>query len=362
VIVLVLLSASILQLQAGCKTYLIPDPAPAIFQKNKAITVELAPIDAGPDWTEAIPAWNVDHPELAELTVEARVVYADRTSKYYSFGTWSGSNLIGSRFSVKGQKDADGTVLTDTLRMERPGGQIQFRLTGRVIPARGSGALPKLTRLFVNVWSPDQTQSLQPQAPSPEPQAHLAWGEAIDPPRLAQGDYPGGKGLCSPTSVAMVLDYWAARTGVKSLGASVPQVQSSVYDSVYAGTGNWALNTSYAGSKPGLLGYAARLSSIDDLERWIDKGVPIVCSVSWYLLHGEDLQSDEEGHLVVLVGFTSEGDPIFNDPGKRGEVRKVYKRADFLNAWAYSKHTVYVICPPKFVDDQDVVTVKRGSL
>jgi len=47
-------------------------------------------------WTEVVPSWNVDHAESAELTVEARVIYPDHTTKYYSFGHWSGSDLMGS--------------------------------------------------------------------------------------------------------------------------------------------------------------------------------------------------------------------------------------------------------------------------
>jgi len=252
---------------------------------------------------------------------------------------------------VTGQKDADGTVLTDTLRMVRAGGAIQFRLTGR---ASGVGPLPKLARLFLNVCDtrPGEFSIVHRDTPDG------VWGTVIDPPQYAQGDYPGGHGLCSPTSVAMVLGYWSARMGQKNLAKTVPQVQSGVYDAVYGGTGNWAFNTAYAGSEPGLLGYAARLNSIEDLERWIGRGIPVVCSVSWYELHGQALQSDEEGHLIVLVGFTKDGDPVFNDPGKRGEVRKIYKRSDFLLAWSYSKRTAYIICPPKFVDDTDVITIK----
>ena len=81
------------------------------------------------------------------------------------------------------------------------------------------------------------------------------------------------------------------------------------------------------------------------LERWIEAKVPVVCSVSWYLLHGQELQKDENGHLIVLVGFTKEGDPIFNDPGDRKQIRKTYKRSDFEAAWNYSKRTVYLIYP-----------------
>src|SRR5207245_1015941 len=118
----------VVQGPAGCKTYLLRDPAAGLFEKNRSVTVELAPIAPELPWTEAIPSWNVDHPERAQMTVEARVVYAGHETKYYSFGTWSGSNLIGSRYSVSGQKDADGTVLTDTLRVVTTGGKLQFRL------------------------------------------------------------------------------------------------------------------------------------------------------------------------------------------------------------------------------------------
>jgi len=338
-----------LQVAPTCQTYLLPNPASNLFAKDKVVQIELPPIPTDVAWTEALPSWNVDHADAADLVVEARVVYPDHATKYYSFGHWSGSDLIGLRSSVSGQKDEDGTVLTDTLRMTRPGGQIQFRLTGRV---SGPGPLPKLSRLFVNVCDTRPSTGLLVHSTHESP-----WGIVLDPPQFAQGDYPGGKGLCSPTSVAMVLSYWSGRMGAKNLAKTVAQVQSGVFDSVYGGTGNWAFNTAYAGSKPGLLGYAARLNSIDDLENWISKGIPVVCSVSWYQLHGQVLQSDEEGHLIVLVGFTKDGDPVFNDPGKRGEVRKVYKRSDFEVAWAYSKRTTYIICPPKFVDDTDVVKV-----
>src|SRR2546423_9795532 len=98
---------AVLGLQAAqtCQTYLLADPAPALFSNVKSSFIELAPISTDLPWTEAIPSWNVSHPEKAELTIEARVLYPDHATKFYSFGTWSGSNLIGARASVKGQKD-----------------------------------------------------------------------------------------------------------------------------------------------------------------------------------------------------------------------------------------------------------------
>jgi len=195
-----LLTLAFYQATKGCLTCRVDFPAPGLFQKDKDSVVELAPFAPSIPWTEAIPSWNVSHPERAELTVEARVVYPDHVSKYFSFGTWTGSSLIGARHSVGGQRDEDGTVLTDTLRISRPGGLLQFRLSSK---ACGAGPLPKLLRLFVNF------SGAQPVRDGGDPSAErpAAWGEVIDPPQFAQGDYPGGKGLCSPTSVAMVLDY-----------------------------------------------------------------------------------------------------------------------------------------------------------
>jgi hypothetical protein len=59
--------------------------------------------------------------------------------------------------------------------------------------------------------------------------------------------------------------------------------------------------------------------------------------------------------LVVLVGFTAEGDPIFNDPAKRDEVRRTYKRANFEKAWLYSDRAVYLVYPDgtRLPDDPD---------
>jgi hypothetical protein len=62
------------------------------------------------------------------------------------------------------------------------------------------------------------------------------------------------------------------------------------------------------------------------------------------MLLGQPHQGDS-GHLVVLVGFTENGDPIFNDPAKKDEVRRTYKRANFDAAWSHSSRTVYIVLP-----------------
>jgi hypothetical protein len=295
-------------------------------------------IDPKLNWTEVVPSWNLDNAESAALTLEARVIYPDKTTKWYSFGRWTLDSTLGPRASVEGQKDDDGNVLTDTLRVTRPGGQLELRVLGWAAPNK---PLPRIKRLTLSFFDPIAA----PATAEPHKQA---WGTLLEPPQDAQGFYPNGKVLCSPTCVSMSLGYWAKELGNPDLIESVPAAQSKVWDHVYKGAGNWSFNMALAGSKPGMVAYCARLSNLAQLERWIVARVPVACSVSWYLLHGQPLQKDENGHIVVLVGFTKDGDPVFNDPGDRKQTRKSYKRTDFEAAWKYSKRTSYLIYPESY--------------
>jgi hypothetical protein len=306
---------------------------PDSFKPGEERVLELGPIYAGFLWTEVVPSWNVHGSERAEMTLEAKVVRRDGETKWYSFGTWSLSPSE-SRGSVKDQKDEDGNVLTDTLRVVEPGGRVMLRLTTKT-PEGESPVMKRLVLSFVNTNAVEVEPELDTRF----------WDKVLEPPQRAQGNYPNGKVLCSPTCVAMSLGYWAGLLQDQSIDTDVPELEKLTWDPVYNGAGNWSYNVAAAGAKPGMVAYTHRLSHLNDLERWINAGVPVVCSVSWYYLHGQELKDDENGHLVVLVGFDKDGNPVFNDPGDRKQVRKTYKREDFKRAWDYSKRTVYLIYP-----------------
>lgn len=312
---------------------LAPVAPPNVFQPNATTTCTLEPIDPQMEWDQAIVSWNVKEPVGAHLHVEARTVYDDHTTKWYVLGDWSVDSGSGTRQSTDHQKDDDGTVYTDTLDMKRRGGRLQLRVTGS-----GGGNLTRLSLLTVSFC--DTSGLLQ----KPEPDKR-AWGKVIEMPFRRQGAYPNGGVLCSPTSVSMDLWHWSNVLHRPELDADVPIVQQAVYDPVYKGTGNWPFNTAYFGSKPGLMGYVSRFSSIRELEQWIQMDIPVICSVSFQLLTGRELdRKTESGHLVVLVGFTPDGDPVFNDPAQH-QAPHIYPRKDFEAAWAYSHQTVYLCYP-----------------
>jgi hypothetical protein len=121
-----------------------------------------------------------------------------------------------------------------------------------------------------------------------------------------------------------------------------------VFDWVYDGHGNWPFNTAYAATQ-GLEGYVARFTSLKQAEPWIDAGVPVVMSIAWKKgdITGSTIPSTN-GHLLVLVGFDTSGNPIINDPAAAADkdVRVTYLRSEFEPLWLSSSGgTVYLIYP-----------------
>jgi hypothetical protein len=281
-------------------------------------------------WNQAIVSWNLENPTAAGVKVEARAWRGEVPTKWYVVADWSAK---GPRVSVDGQKDADGTVDTDTLALKSPADRLELRTTLRTID---NGPRPRLRLLTA-----DFLDTSVKTADSPTPSE--AWGKTIDVPQRAQGDYPNGGVLCSATSTSMLLWHYSRVLGRPELDRDVPEVEDAVWDTQYKGAGNWPFNCAYSGSMPGMRAYVSRFTGIADLEKWIAAGLPLACSVSFDMLKGAP--TGGSGHLVVLVGFTKDGDPVINDPARRGDVRHVYKRADFERAWLYSKRTVYIVHP-----------------
>ena len=284
------------------------------------------------DWEELIASWNVDSSTNSYLQIEARAIYPAHATKYYTMGLWSGDPSKHPRESVLNQIDDDGDVVTDTLVLKRPCRRLQIRLT------LGTDAKPKSRLKFLGLNLLNRKA-----APSALPPNHVAWDKAIPVIERSQMVYPGGKELCSPTTVSMMMTYWAQRLKRPALDHDVPEVAKEVYDPNRTGTGNWPFNTAYAGSFLGMRAYVTRFSDVSELEDWITRGIPVGVSLSYNLLRGKE--ESGHGHVVVCVGFTKEGNVIVNDPGTTLNVRKTFPRKNLITAWAYSHNTVYLIYP-----------------
>ncbi|HEX5597035.1 MAG TPA: peptidase C39 family protein, partial [Micromonosporaceae bacterium] len=183
----------------------------------------------------------------------------------------------------------------------------------------------------------------------------IAWGiELPVPPRsqmIHRGNYPewggGGQVWCSPTSTTMVLEYYGRGPSAEDMswvvsGYTDPQIAHAArmtWDYEYRGAGNWPFNTAYAASFPDIDARVTRLHSLDELERFIKAGIPVITSQSFLGSELDGSNYGTAGHLFVVVGFTADGDVIVNDPASssNAEVRNVYKREQFEQIWLRTK-------------------------
>lgn len=283
-------------------------------------------------WDELIASWNTDAPSNTWLKVEAQGIYPDRRTKYYVLGLWSNNPDRFPRTSVPRQKDADGDVSTDTLALRQTCQRFQLRLT------LGGEYMLKPKLKFMGVSLTD-THARPPTLPPNT----AAWGRIIPVPERSQMSYPNGGVLCSPTTVSMLMAYWSAKLRRPELDQDVPIIAKAVYDTNWQGTGNWPFNTAYAGAYHGMRAYVTRMTDLAELEAWIAHGLPVGLSLCYDRLRGKG--PGPNGHLVVCVGFTPQGDPILNDPGTSANVRKVFPRKNLINAWAYSHNAAYLVYP-----------------
>jgi len=305
--------------------------------------------ETGTPVDSVVASWSAGTPPGTWLEVEARARQADGWTKYYSLGVWASGTEAIRRHNSGEQEDAQGLVDTDDLKLKQEATAVQLRVT---LFTTDPGLTPRLRRLSVVATGPGGRAG--GPSVSTAPPHRRAWGRDLPVPERRQNDFPGGGGWCSPTSVSMIMAYWAARTGNEAWDRPVPEVAAGVTDYEYGGTGNWVFNTAYAASL-GLDAYVTRFDSLSDLEWWIAAGVPVAINIEFERgeLDGAPMPSSD-GHIIVIRGFDRQGNPIANDPagwaGQGESVRIVYDRAQLERAWqGRPRGTTYIIHPPGYL-------------
>ncbi len=293
-----------------------------------------------------VPSWEAVTPAGTWIELEVRVSSGGAWTPWFSMGVWASDAGSVSRHSVNGQWSGAWEVLTDTLRSQGLAfaDAYQYRLT---LFTEQLGLSPLVRG--VSMTASDSYRHGENLGAA----GMGSWGWELEVPARSQMVYPdGGEIWCSPTSLSMVMAYWAGETGSPSLDQPVPVVAAGTHDYVYQGWGNWPFNTAYA-SAYGLEASVNRFSSIEQVEQWIEMGVPVVASIAWDNSYGERQLSGapltwSDGHLLVIRGFDSSGNVVVNDPAGSddSQVRRVYDRDEFARAWfSGSGGIVYLVYP-----------------
>ncbi|MBB5872416.1 hypothetical protein F4553_005850 [Allocatelliglobosispora scoriae] len=341
---------------AGRLTY--PDPhsgATGTYEFATWTSMEVAP---GFGAKEIISSWIASTPGGSWIQIELRGATSTGSfTKWYVVARWAADDAVLRRTSVPAQGDADGTVSVDTF-VATPGRELhRWQLRVTLLRPIGSELTPTLRSLGAVASCLPEPGRITPSTPQ------AALGVTLEVPRFSQeihvGEYPqydnGGQAWCSPTCTSMVMSYWGALPPTDDYAwvdqsyqdRWVDHAARHCFDYNYVGCGNWPFNVAYAG-RYGLEGFVTRLRSLNEAELFIEAGLPLVLSASFGKHEIPGLDYSTNGHLIALVGFTADGEPILNDPNSPTDedVRKPVGRAEFESAWLNSSRGVAYVMHP----------------
>jgi len=280
---------------------------------------------AVPLFDRAVLSWNCSGPAVFELEV-------------------NGARYCMGRWSDRPRSEKSDAVAVDTLMLKAPACAFRFHMDAEP----GTAA----SLIAVAHWLEGKAEEGGGGGGA------QAWGKVLPVPERSQwAEEKDSAGICSPASVAMVLDFH----GIKK---STREVADGVYDHAARIYGNWPFNTAYAHRVSGLETFVRRGASLECLEEEIALGRPVVISHKWRPgdLDGAPLP-ESDGHLIVVVGFTAEGDVVANDPaGQPGSVRRIFKRRQLHKTWLErGSGIMYVIRPSELVQSKIVTVQGMGA-
>lgn len=317
------------------------------------------------DMTKIVASWKADTPKGTWVETDLSVKVNGKWSGWFVMGKWTLGDTI-QRTTVAGQENDFGAIYQDTYFSNDSQAASAYRLREQL---HGTDKVsPRVTQVAAVASHPTTVSDTASQT---------TMKRTIDlpVPMFSQyehdGEYPqydsGGEAWCNPTSTAMVLAYYGKRPTAQQI-ASLPadpvfdanhrkdgEVDYAVvhtYDYGHGDAGNWPFQTAYAASY-GLDASVRQADSLRTLEGMVKHGIPAVIATAWNNtdsnpnndLTGASIDKTA-GHLMVVRGFTKDGDVIANDPASPDDasVRHVYQRAQFERNWlTVSDGTYYLI-------------------
>lgn len=284
--------------------------------------IVLAPVK----FNELVLSWNADVPPQSGMTIELRAGrrIAGTWTPWLTLADWGDAPPSGEHVTIADHARID----VDYFRSDELFDRAQYRIRVNA-PAGGIVRVERAALCFSDLTGlPDSMPRARriPIAVDPS-----RWQRKLPVPWRSQkserADIAGK--ICSPTSVAMVMEYRGATRTTLDVASTALDPTNKIY-------GNWPRNVQAAYSL-GVPGYLTRFSEWTDVERCIARGQPLVISVRVKDkggLRGAPYQSTD-GHLIVLCGFDTNGMVEINDPAastpERGVVK--YHREDLEKYW-----------------------------
>jgi peptidase C39-like protein len=283
-----------------------------------------------PDWTpraapvQLLPSLSV----LSDADVGVRLEIAARIGGDWT--PWIGTVALGgARFSDIPDSYAGIACDVDVFAVTAPVEAVRTR--ARLGGAGVARALQAPWMLSLSAWSGSVDRG-----------ATAGPGARVSVPPRSQVIDGGAAALhiCSPTSVAMVLDYWDERVGTLALAAEIYQPALDRY-------GVWPAAIRAAGHH-GVAGYLLRFSDWSSAAWCLERSMPIVASVRYTAgeLSGAPL-AETTGHLLVVTGYDGDtalvNDPVAPTPAT---VCRRYRLDDLTRVWLDRTGVGYILFKP----------------
>jgi Peptidase_C39 like family len=302
--------------------------------KNKKIEWTKRAIN---EFNQLVFSFNALRPKEGSYTFWVKI--RDKaTKKWYSWSKMAvwGKDKAGAIFQKTfSNKNKDG-IIYNYVRLELPSGKLAdgFKICVK------SDTLHTLdiNSLTVNAYN---TREFKSEVGS-KFFRNLKSVEIKNLPKYSQMvlDHPKFEGLCSPTSVSMVLGFLLKKEIEPVL------VANSVYDSGLDIYGSWPFNIAhvYDASAGNLTSHTQRLKSFMQIYDYLSKNIPVIVSIRGPISGGATPYAN--GHLLVITGYNKEAKKIIcHDPAfaSNDQVLASYDLNEFIRAWEKSYRLAYII-------------------
>ena len=269
-------------------------------------------------FNNAVPSWNCISPLKTGIKVELRAGRDQTWTDWFEISQW-GRGIPARGNGLK--RSWHGYVDADILELYQDYDYIQYKITLLSLDGQESPRVRRFAIVYANKFQPGLRDDDGPSD---------AWGKVVDVPFFSQTvEDPSIAGrICAPTSMTMVLNYFDYALPTRT-------VADLAYDSFNRIYGNWPYVAAVAGEL-GLKSYVTRYPDWRGVEEQILKGYPVIISINFGAnqLKNSPITSTA-GHIIVVRGFTEDGQVVCNDPAAstkaRGQV--VYDRQELRRAW-----------------------------
>jgi hypothetical protein len=260
-------------------------------------------------FNQGLPSWNGSAPDNgSSFKIQMRFPHGTGWSPWLTVGFWK-ANIWSSYGSTS---YSGGSIDYDNVKLDSYVSAWQFKI---IMTRTGVGQpSPTLHKLTFVVNDSRTTTSLDfAQILNDKPAAIFIPTTFI----YQYGVDPGiGDSICSPTSVSMILRSY-------NIAVDPYHFALDTHDPYFDMFGIWPRVVQNA-SEYGLDGAVTRYRSWSQAREVLAHGGRISMSV------GLPLYS---GHLIMLAGFTGNGDPIVHDPAKSNGYSHIFNKSDLSQSW-----------------------------